>query len=132
VQQRLLAIGRWLELNGEAIYGSRPWTTFGEGPTQVKDGPFGEKENQDFTSSDIRFTTKGDVLYAIAMGWPQTALSIRSLAAGNPHGLQRIQHVDLIGSNRPVQWAQTADALTVQMPETKPCDYAVVLRIRGA
>lgn len=63
----LLEIGRWLETNGEAIYGTRPWNIYGEGPTKVAGGSFKDTARQAFTRQDIRFTTKGNVLYAIAL-----------------------------------------------------------------
>jgi alpha-L-fucosidase len=69
-QAILREIGRWLAVNGEAIYGSRPWVKFGEGPTQVPEGMFTDTKRTEFTSQDFRFTVKGDTLYAICLGWP--------------------------------------------------------------
>lgn len=58
----LLEIGRWLAVNGEGIYGTRPWKIFGEGPTQVVSGSFSDTKRKPFTWQDLRFTAKGSTL----------------------------------------------------------------------
>src|SRR6202789_512723 len=70
VQQVLLAVGGWLKFNGEAIYGTRPWVSYGDGPTKVAAGSFQDTKTQEYTAEDFRFTTKGDNLYAIELAWP--------------------------------------------------------------
>ena len=70
VQQVLRAVGGWLKVNGDAIYGTRPWKIYGEGPTKVAAGSFHDTKTQEYTAEDFRFTTKGNDLYAIEMGWP--------------------------------------------------------------
>ncbi|MDZ4716886.1 MAG: alpha-L-fucosidase, partial [Roseiflexaceae bacterium] len=80
-QQMLLEIGEWLALNGEAIYGTRPWKVFGEGPTQVSEGAFTDTKRAPFTGQDIRFTAKGADFYATMLAWPGEQVTIHSLAA---------------------------------------------------
>jgi alpha-L-fucosidase len=131
-QKILRAIGGWLAVNGEAIYGTRPWRVFGEGPTQVVAGPFADVKRAAFTGQDFRFTTKGDVLYAIALAWPDSGqLVVKSLAADSELAPGRVASVRLLGFDGPLDWQQTADGLAVNLPAEAPCDYAVTLAISG-
>jgi alpha-L-fucosidase len=130
-QQMLLEIGQWLSVNGEAIYQSRPWKVFGEGPTQVVEGPFADTKRGAFTSQDVRFTTRGETLYAIALAWPQDGrLTIRSLATDSPLETRAIEQVELLGSAQPCQWSREAAALTVTLPPDRPAPHAFALKIR--
>ena len=93
IVERLRAMGAWLRVNGAAIYGTRPWTAYGEGPTQVAPGAFGEAKTPDFTPRDIRFTTKGATLYAIVLGWPDNGrVLVTSLGTSGP-GARRVKNV---------------------------------------
>ncbi len=128
VQQVLLDVGAWLNVNGESIYGTRPWRIYGEGPTKVAAGSFHDTDTTRYTAEDFRFTTKGDVLYAIGLGWPTHGEAvIHSLAS--TAGTRRVQSVTLLGSNEKLQFDQGADGLHVHVPAQAPAKYAYALRM---
>ncbi len=129
VQQVLRDVGAWLKLNGEAIYGTRPWRVYGEGPTRVAAGAFHDTETQAYTAEDFRFTTKGDTLYAIELGWLTTGEAvIQSLGA--EVGEQHVESVELLGSDAKVAFEQRKDGLHIKRPKQAPGKYAFAFRIR--
>jgi alpha-L-fucosidase len=132
IRERLLAIGSWLKINGEAVYGTRPFTVFGEGPTPVVEGHFGEAKLKGFTAQDFRFTSKGAVVYAFILAWPEDGrVTIKSLAANGPYEKGKIRKVKLIGHPGAIEWNQDEQGLCAKLPAQKPCDYAWVLKITG-
>jgi len=117
----------WMPTGGEAIFGTRPWKVFGEGPSRIKGGMFNEGALR-YTARDIRFTTKGPTLYAIALGWPEDGkLLVRSLAKA----AGRIDSVTLLGCDGKLAWSQQDDGLAVTLPAKRPCEHAYVLKIVG-
>jgi alpha-L-fucosidase len=120
-------MGKWFTVNGEAIHGTRPWIVYGEGPTIVKQ-EYTEKIKESFTSQDIRFTTKGETLYAIALDWPEDGtLKINSL--GKNKDAKAIKTVQLLGHKGNLHFTRDNERLIVTLPKTKPCNYAYSLKI---
>jgi alpha-L-fucosidase len=131
-QNLLLKVGEWLKINGEGIYGTRAWTRYGEGTYHDAPSPTGRgadnPPNEAWLSSEIRFTTKDDILYAFVMDWPADGKAvIKSL--GSAAG--KIGTVQMLGHAGVLQFTQNADALTVTFPPEKPCEHAYGLKITG-
>jgi alpha-L-fucosidase len=124
----LHGMAEWMNVNGEAIFASRPWKVSGEGPARGAGGMFNEGRTT-YGPHDIRFTSKGRVLYAFALGWPTDNLEIRSLGRAARLLDPPIAKIKLLGSDEPIQWSQGPDALTIQPPRKKPCSHAIVFKI---
>ncbi len=128
-------IAAWMAINGESIFGTRPWKVFGEGPASDVVVPlnaqgFNEGKGKPFSGQDIRFTTKGDALYAIALGAPiDGKVVIKSLAENNPSFGKKIGHVLLVGSNQQLDFERTADGLAVKLPENLPGGFAYSIKV---
>jgi alpha-L-fucosidase len=116
----LLEIGEWLAVNGEAIYDTRPWKVYGEGPTAIPEGGFSDTQRAAFTGKDFRITTKDGALYAIALAWPGKVAKIASLGSGTA----RVSGVSLLGSPEQLNWSQDESGLKISLPVEKPCRYA--------
>jgi alpha-L-fucosidase len=126
-------IAAWMARNGEAIYGTRPWRTFGEGPTRVGSGMFSENNSKPLTAEDIRFTTKGGVLYAIALGWPRDGkLRIHTLADGSALAPGAIENIQAVGSPDSLKFTRTHRWLEVKLPDGLAGSPAVAVKIRGS
>jgi len=131
----LSGITDWMVVNGEAIYGTRPWKISGQaGPLapESKEVSFNEDKRRALTSADIRFTKKGETLYAFVMGWPEKRVVIPQLSVNSQHAPGKIENVALLGHQGKLQVSRDTSGLQIDLPETKPCDHAIAFRISGS
>ncbi len=129
-KERLRAMGAWLRENGEAVYGTRPWKVFGEGPTITPKGHLSDLGFNGFVAEDIRFTQAkdGSALYLFLFGWPKhDSVRIRSL--GPDRGT--IKTIGFLAYDAPVQWQQTETGLELSLSVRPPTKHAIVLKITG-
>ena len=133
----LAGMERWIAVNGEGIYGTRPWVAFGEGPSvtgaQVAGKFGGVSDVRPYTSDDVRYTTKGDSLYAFVMAWPGSGrATLRKLSTQSPElAGRRVTGVTLLGYPGEIGWAQAEDGLRVRLPAGAPSEHATALKISG-
>ncbi len=116
-------IAQWTPVNGEGIYGTRPWKVYGEGPSMKKQekGRFGGvRDVRPYESSDIRFTARRDSLYAFFMDTPQGDIRITSLGKNSGLADRKLKSVSMLGSEEKLKWKQEADALVIQRPAEFP------------
>jgi alpha-L-fucosidase len=130
----LAGLTAWMDVNSEGIYATRPWKIYGEGPSTTA-APIRDygRTPPPYTAEDIRFTTKGDTLYAFVGAWPESrSATIKTLADNSPQVAGRkIEGVSLLGYDGKLEWSQTADGLTLKLPENAPSENAITLRIKG-
>ncbi|WP_183573557.1 alpha-L-fucosidase [Mucilaginibacter sp. X5P1] len=128
----------WNKQNGEAIFGTRPWKIFGEGPASESVNAltaqgFNEGKGKPFSGSDIRFTTKGDILYAIALGLPADGKAvIKVLGLNSPHYSGKIGSVKLVSTGQELSFDRNNDALTINLPDNIADQVAYSFKILPA
>lgn len=127
--RRLLAMGKWLKVNGEAIYGTRPYYTFGEGPAPK--GGHEKQASEPYDGVSVRYTRNkdNDVLYATLLGWPKGGITVKALTYGNIKA-DAITSVRLLGNDRELEWKLAEEGLKIGLPNKPPCDHAYPIRIR--
>ena len=123
-------IGKWTAANGEGLYATRPWKIYGEGPSTIKEnqkkGRFGGlSDNGAYKPTDIRFTTKGNNLYAFCMATPEADIRMTSLGKNAKYAGKAIASVSMLGSDKKLQWKQEDDALVIMKPDKLP-DWKVI------
>ena len=124
-----------MDVNGESIYGTRPWAMFGEGPLAEAANPInaqGFNEGQKYTAADIRYVQKDGVVYATALGWPADGrMAMKSLREGAPYYKGKVAGVELLGHGK-VDYTCDGTALTVTLPAGNPGAIAPVLKVTFA
>jgi len=123
-------LARWTQVNGEGIFGSRPWRVYGEGPTQIPKGLRGRGADTviPYTSEDLRFTTKDGKVYVFLLAEPSGPIVVKSLGLAAATG-QRVTHVELVGSTEPVRWQQDGAALRLTPPARLPSAAVISYRL---
>ena len=132
----LEGITTWMSVNSEGIYGSRPWKIYGEGPSTLHRAPgaqFNESKRNPLTADDIRFTTRGPyTLYVFVMGWPAKETVIRALGTSSVQSPRKVARVELLGYRDTIRFGQEPSGLRVQLPDAKPSDFAITLKVTFA
>ena len=124
-------IGDWTARHGEAIFGSRPWRISGEGPTTLPEGLFGESAARPFTGDDVRYTTRGGMLYATTLGPKTGELCLAALATGTATGAWQVERVEVVGSEAALDFRQDHSGLHLAIPDRAGHSFGAVLRITG-
>jgi len=126
----LLSIGKWLSTNGESIYETTYWVTYGEGSTEIAEGAFTDVNRDPFTSEDIRFTYKAPYLYANVLKWPDNGeITVKSLKNNGKHFLGHIDAIDLLGFENRLSFTRDDDGLHVNVEGKIDTEYPVCLKI---
>jgi len=122
-------LAAWMRLNAEAIFATRPWRVFGEGPTRIKSGSFGEGSEGELGAEDIRYTQKGATLFAIVLGSPAAdSINLKSLDATSAGTVERIE---MLANGAPLSFTRDANGLRIRLPQTMPGEHAFAFRILG-
>jgi alpha-L-fucosidase len=128
--KRLSEIGEWMNINGEAIYGTTNWEVWKEGDNELITDYYEDDIDRkvEFTDDDFRFTTKDNVIYASMFIWPEDDIIIKSINSDNIHE-DVVKSVSLLGSDHNISWSYEGDGLSLSLPETAPCKYTYVFKI---
>jgi alpha-L-fucosidase len=127
----LLEIGDWMKQFGEAIYYTRPFVEYGEGPTKMESGGMFAKMKGGYNAKDIRYTRKGDTVYAIVLGWPgeNTQVTMTMFGKGGKAENIKVKNVTMPGVWGKIKWEMTDAGLVVTTPDKKPSDLAIVFKL---
>ena len=134
ISDKTETVDKWLDVNGEGIYGSRTWREAQEGPTKVKEGQFTDAEDKVFTPEDFRFTRKGSFIYAYCLHFPEDGkVCIKALADVDASHLPKfhgiIKNIDILGFGGTVEWSRDEEGLHVFAPDMHS-EFPVGIRIR--
>ncbi len=154
-KKELDAVGQWMAINNEAIYGTKAWTTFGDNLNSIylikegnqagevdmdalkkhkNQGHFNERtvESPPYGSQEVRFTTKNDILYICVLNPEKGKISLPTLGLESHYKVKKIKNIEMLGSKKKIQFKQKANALQFDVPEQRPTPYVCVFKVKGA
>ena len=124
-------IASWMDINKESIFNTRPWKVYGEGPAAETSNPIraqGFNEGRiKFTSKDIRFNKKGNIVYVTVMGVPNEAIIIKNL--GSSKSPDKIAKIELLGSKEKIKWSRDSEGLKIEKPNFIANNIAIVFKV---
>jgi alpha-L-fucosidase len=130
----LESMASWMAVNSQSIYGTRPWSVYGEGPSTTSNqdkGHFGglsDVSKTPFAPDDFRFVVKGNVLFVSALGGLEKSALIKSLATGTTKC--KVKDVTLLGNGEKLDWKQGADGLLINsIPGKLATPYIPVFKV---
>lgn len=131
----LLAMGDWLKVNGPAVYGTRPWKVFGEGPTRASGGGFSERKDPVYTARDLRFTQSpdGKNVFVLALDWPERPFAVESMkvvSAASDAKVMLLGHDGAAGWHKDERGRLVIEPPSIA-PEGRPCPHAFAFRLTG-
>jgi alpha-L-fucosidase len=122
-------ITKWMAVNSEAIYSTRPWKQFGEGQETTTREVVDLRTRKALTADDIRFTTKNGKMYVFCLGLPEKNIEVRALGTAAGLWTEKISHIRLLGSEEKLRWQMGADALEITRPTHQPSNFAITFEI---
>jgi alpha-L-fucosidase len=130
----LLELGAWLETNGEAVYDTRPWITFGEGPTKEPEGHFSNHrafEKLVYSNKDMRYTVKGNTVYATFFGWPDgNSVLLETFAKDAIDGDLKVNEISMLGYDGELKWELKDNGIEITMPDQVVNEMAIVFKMK--
>lgn len=125
-------LAAWMKVNGESIYGTRVWNTFGEGPTAENAKPvegLGFNEGLKYSAADVRYVKKGSTIYATAFGWTDAkSILLKSFAPDKGYCKGRVKNVKLLGYGKR-NFTLTDKGLEIELPEKHGDEPAIVFKV---
>ncbi len=154
-KKELDRIGKWMQTNGEAIYGTKAWKTYGDNLNSIyiiKEGEktgevdlealkkhndkshFNERtiESPLYGHEEVRFTRKKDNLYIFVLNPKKGNISLPALGFESPYNVKKIKHIEILGAKKKIKFKQKANSLELKVPKHRPTDYISVFKVEGA
>jgi alpha-L-fucosidase len=125
----LQEITNWMAVHGEAIFSTRPWKVYGEGPSTAATSNIDERKMKPFSAADLRFTAKGDKLFLFVLGVPQSGIHVQSFGKAARLWDRKISNLRILGSEEKAVWSMDAAGLHIRRPRRQPNPYTLAFEL---